>query len=206
MSLGYRILYQLGFTPWEQMASLPVGEQMKALFDREQEEREPPYGHALDVGCGSGAWAVELAKRGWRVTGIDNVPKALHRAAERANAAGVGVDLLAADVTTLARADIGRDFDLIIDIGCFHDVLSDEQRRAFGRGVRALANLGATMLVMAWQPGRRGPLPRGASQEEVEAAFPGWSLIDVEAMDVTGAPGYVRRAEPCFYRLRYQPI
>jgi hypothetical protein len=39
--------------------------------------------------------------------------------------------------------------------------------------------------------------------EEIEAAFPEWKLIDDEAMDVPrGAPGYVRRAEPRFYRLR----
>jgi hypothetical protein len=56
---------------------------------------------------------------------------------------------------------------------------------------------------MAWKPGRRGPLPRGASREEIQAAFTGWQLIDEVAMDVPGgAPGYVRRAEPRFYRLR----
>jgi hypothetical protein len=33
---------------------------------------------------------------------------------------------------------------------------------------------------MAWTPGRRGPLPRGASSEEIQAAFPEWTLVDDE--------------------------
>jgi 2-polyprenyl-3-methyl-5-hydroxy-6-metoxy-1,4-benzoquinol methylase len=72
MSLAYRILYAVGFTPWEQMARAPISEQISRLFAREEEERGPPYGEALDLGCGSGIWAVELARRGWDVTGVDS--------------------------------------------------------------------------------------------------------------------------------------
>jgi hypothetical protein len=60
----------------------------------------------------------------------------------------------------------------------------------------------ATMLMMAWAPGRRGPLPRGASRSDIEAAFPAWKVVDEEALDAPGAPGYVQKADPRFYRLR----
>jgi hypothetical protein len=54
MLRSYRILYQVGFTPWERMTrSRPIGEQISALLVREEEGREPPYGQALDLGCGS---------------------------------------------------------------------------------------------------------------------------------------------------------
>lgn len=202
MSLAYRILYAVGFTPWEQMAKPPVADQIAELFVREEEGREPPYGRVLDLGCGSGIWAVELAQRGWQVTGVDFVRKALRRARERAEEAGVEVQLLEGDVTTLGAAGIGSGFQLLLDFGCFHDELTDGQRKDEGREATAAAARGAMLLLMAWKPGHRGPLPRGASREDIQAAFPEWTLIDDEPMHVSGAPGYVRRAEPRFYRLR----
>jgi SAM-dependent methyltransferase len=203
MSLAYRILYAIGFTPWEQMAHPQIANQIADLFGREEEGREPPYGPALDLGCGSGIWAVELARRGWQVTGVDFVSKALRRARARAQDAGVDVRLLEGDVTDLGTAGVGSGYRLLLDFGCFHDELTDEQREAEGREATAAAVPDATLLLMAWTPGRRGPLPRGASPEEIQAAFAEWRLIDDVAMEMpSGAPGYVRRAEPRFYRLR----
>jgi SAM-dependent methyltransferase len=203
VSLAYRILYAVGFTPWEQMAEPQIAGQIANLFAREEEGHEPLYGRALDLGCGSGIWAVALAQRGWQVTGVDFVPKALRRARERAAEAGVELQLLEGDVTDLDAAEVGSGFRLLLDFGCFHDELTDEQRNQEGREATAAAAPGATLLMMAWRPGRRGPLPRGASREDIQAAFPEWSLIDDQAMNLpSGAPGYVRRADPRFYRLR----
>ncbi len=203
MSLAYRILYAVGFTPWEQMAQPPIESQIFQLFAREEEGREPPYGRALDLGCGSGIWSVALARRGWLVTGLDFVPKALRRARERAEEAGVEVQLMEGDVTKLDAAGVGSGFELLLDFGCFHDELTDEQRKQEGQEATRAAAPGATLLMMTWSPGRRGPLPRGASREDIQDAFPEWGLVDEEAMDVPPeAPGYVKRAEPRFYRLR----
>lgn len=202
MSLAYRILYAIGFTPWEQMAHPQIAGQIAGLFAREEEGREPPYGRVLDLGCGSGIWVVKLAGRGWQVTGVDFVPKALRRARERADKAGVEVELVEGDVTNLGLAGVGSGFRLLLDFGCFHDELSDDQRKEEGREATAVAAPDATLLMMAWKPGGRGPLPRGASPEEIQAAFPEWKLIDDRAMDLPeGAPGYVKRAEPRIYRL-----
>jgi SAM-dependent methyltransferase len=49
-------------------------------------------GTALDLGCGEGADAVWLARRGWRVTAVDISGVALARAAAHAAEAGVEVD------------------------------------------------------------------------------------------------------------------
>ena len=51
-----------------------------------------PPGRALDLGCGEGADAVWLARRGWRVTAADISGVALKRAAQHAAEAGVEVD------------------------------------------------------------------------------------------------------------------
>ena len=202
MSLAYRMLYLVGFTPWERMARLPGAERIRALFEREEIGGEPPYGSALDLGCGSGIWAVELARRGWQVTGVDFVPRAVRRARERAREAGVELRLVEGDVTKLREVGVGSGFRLLLDFGCFHDELTDAQRAAEGHEATAVAAPDATLLLFAIRPGRRGPLPRGASREDIEAAFPGWEVVDEEAADMTGAPWWMRREEPRLYRLR----
>jgi len=202
LSLAYRLLYLVGYTPWEQWADSPAAPQFADLFEREENGGGPPYGPALDLGCGSGIWSVELAKRGWDVTGVDFVPRALRQARERAERAGVEARFVEGDVTALRDAKVGSGFRLLLDFFCFHDELTDDQRAAEGREATAVAATGATLLLLAFNPGRRGPLPRGASRRDIETAFPGWTAIGEDAVDTTGAPGWVRRAAPRFHRLR----
>ena len=112
MSLYYKILYQLGITPWEEDATKgAVADQFSTLFAREESRRQPPYGRALELGCGSGTWSVALAVRGWDVTGVDVVPKAIRQARARAAAAGVDARFVTADVTELTDAAVEPGFD-----------------------------------------------------------------------------------------------
>jgi SAM-dependent methyltransferase len=198
----YKFLYMVGFTPWERMIKSPaIREQISAMFDREEVGREASDGKALVLGCGSGIWTVELAKRGWEVTGVDFVPKALHRAAQRAEGAGVDVRLVEADITKLGTRDVGSGFRFLVDFGCFHDELTDEQRSAMGRAVTTVAASDANLLMIAWEPARRTFLPMGASREDIESAYSDWRLVDTEDMDTIDAPGYVKKANPRYYRL-----
>jgi len=178
--MNYRFAYRIGFHPWEDAATdLPFVEKVSELFDREERGREPPYGLALDLGTGSGIWGIRLASRGWQVTGVDLVAKALRRAHERVQNAGVEMRLVHGDVTALQAAGIGHGFRLVLDTGTFHD-LNSSQREAMGREVSAIAAPDATVLLLVW-PKRRRPLIRGASRSEIEAAFPGWKVTDVES-------------------------
>lgn len=201
MSLFYTIAYWVGFRPWER-AAMREAERISAMFDREERERQAPYGPALDVGCGTGMHSVELARRGWQVTGVEIVPKALRAARERVRQAGVDVRLVQADVTALRAAGVGSGFRFVLDFGLFHG-LNDEQRAAMGREVSAVTAQGATMLMIAWAPGRRGPLPRGASRGEIQAAFPAWTVIAEDAIAASVLPGPLKNADPRFYRLRH---
>lgn len=90
---------------------------------------------------------------------------------------------------------------LVWDFGSIHG-LNAEQREAVGREASAVAAPGATALILAWEPGRRGPLPRGASRAEIEAAFPGWEVVDDQPFDASGLPGPLRGVEPRVYRLK----
>lgn len=203
MSLFYKAMYQLGLTPWEEAGQDPAtAEKIGAWFDREQSGRQPPYGPALDLGCGGGLWSIELARRGWDVTGVDMVEKALATARERAHEAGVEVRFVRGDITALREAGIGSGFRLVWDFGTLHG-LTPDQREAVGREVSAVAAADATVVMLAWSPGRRGPLPRGASRGDIEAAYAGWQVTDEEAADVSGpnVPRPVRKARPSWYRL-----
>ena len=177
--MNYRFAYSIGFHPWEDAASdPPFVEKASQLFDREEQGRETPFGRALDIGTGSGIWGIELAKRGWEVTGVDLVEKALARARDRVRQADVEVRLIHGDVTALSESSVGSGFRFILDTGTFHDFDAD-QRVAMGKGVEAVAGPDATVLLLAW-PKRRRPLIRGVSRDEIEAAFPGWMITDVE--------------------------
>jgi SAM-dependent methyltransferase len=203
MGVPYKLMYRLGFHPWEDLAEHPpFVEKLTELFEREESGREPPYGPALDLGCGSGVWGVPLAQRGWQVTSVDIVEKALQRARERVREAGVDVQVMHADVTALRAAGVRSDFRLVLDTGTFHG-LKDDQREAMGKEVSAVTASDATVLLDVFAPGRRGPLPRGASRGEVEAAFPGWKVTAVEVAD-TEPDAIARRLkfDERWYRLR----
>jgi SAM-dependent methyltransferase len=201
--MNYRLAYAVGFHPWEDAAGHPpFTERISELFDREESGREPPYGPALDLGTGSGIWGIELAKRGWQVTGVDNVDKALGRARERVRSAGVDMRLVHGDVTALREAGVGSDFQLVLDTGTFHG-LAGAQREAMGREVSAVAAPDATFLMIAW-PRCRRPLIRGVSRSEIEEAFPGWTVTEMGPSNFQ-APKPIElllRPDEHWYRLR----
>lgn len=199
MSLGYRLAYRIGFTPWDRgPAPSAAPDQLLRLVARE-ETGEKPYGRALDVGCGRGPNSIRLAERGWQVTGVDAVPRAIQQARERAAAAGVSVDFVRADATRMSAA-IGRGYRLLLDIGCFHG-LDEEQQEMVVREETAVTEPGAVLILLAFQPGRRGPLPDGVSREDLVREYAGWTLTDQEPAEVSQAPRIVQHAAPQYYRL-----
>lgn len=200
--MNYRLAYGIGFHPWEGLAEhAPFARKLLELVTREENGSGPPYGSALDLGTGSAVWGVELAKRGWQVTGVDIVEKALRRARERIEAVGVEMRLVSGDVTALRGAGVGSGFRLVLDTGTFHG-LTDPQRLAMGKEVSAVAAPDATLILDCFAPRRRGPLPRGASRDDVERAFPGWRITDVEVADTEPDPvAQLFRFDERFYRL-----
>ena len=203
MSVFYKVSYRVGFHPWEDLADhKSFSNALLELVAREEQGKEPPFGKALDLGCGSATWGVRLAGRGWRVTGIDNVPKAVGRAEEHIREAGGDMRVVLGDVTRLAESGIGSGYELVVDTGTFHG-LNRAQRLAMGRGVTAVTTEDATVILDCFAPRRRGPLPRGCTQADVEEAFPGWVVTDVVDADTDPDPiARVFKFDEVFYRLR----
>ena len=61
-------------------------------------ERLDLTGTVVDLGCGAGHYAIELASRGYRVIGVDYSPAMLALARQRAAEAGVTIDLRECDL------------------------------------------------------------------------------------------------------------
>ena len=201
--MNYRLAYSIGFHPWEDAATdPPFVNKFSEIIDREEDGRRPSFGSALDLGTGSGIWGIQLAKRGWQVTGIEIVEKALQRARERVQQANVSMRLLKGDVTALRSAGVETGFRLVLDTGTFHD-FDRARQEAMGREIDAVAAPDATVLLLVW-PKRVRPLIRGATRAEIEAAFPGWKITHVEAsyFRLPKALKLILRPDEQWYRLR----
>jgi SAM-dependent methyltransferase len=167
----FRIFYRIGFTPWD---GHPIAQNLQDLVEGTSTTPPLPAGAALDLGCGTGDSSIYLAQHGWKVTGVDFVPKALDKA--RAKAANLSINFVHADVTQLSQAGIGTGFPLIVDNGCLHN-MSDDDRDAYVREVSAVAAPDARLLIVAFLPGGRFGV-RGVDPAEMERRFtPGWKLL-----------------------------
>ncbi len=198
MSRWYRFWYGVGVTPWESDTPTLAG-QIDGLVADVEARRGGPDGRALDLGCGTGRWSIALARRGWQVTGVDVVPKAIRAARRRADEAGVDADFLCGDVTALRDAGLATGFSLLLDVECFNH-LDDDQRGAVGREIDALATDDAELLLLAWTRARRGPLPPGVDHPDLRRTFPRWRIAEERPYDGE-LPAPLRRAAPTWYRL-----
>lgn len=102
-----------------------------------------PPGRALDLGCGEGRNAVWLAARGWRVTADDFSGVALAKGRRLADAAGVAVDWVEADVTDHAPAPASADLVVV----AYVHLPPGERARMLSHAADALAP-GGTLLVI----------------------------------------------------------
>jgi SAM-dependent methyltransferase len=193
----YALAYRFGIAPWERYGRVAAAD-IGARLDREAAERSRPLGRALDLGCGRGPVTREVAQRGWEVVGIDNSPRAI----DAAKRLGVpGATFVLGEVTDLDPATLGT-FDFLLDVGCFQGLRAAE-RLAEGRSATAVANPGAMLLMLAFQPTPVRSVVGGVTREDVELAFPGWELLAVEAAETAGLRWPLSTTAPQWYRLRW---
>ena len=169
MSTLYRLMYLLGFTPWDGVSPVELRDAI------EGPARLPP-GRALDVGSGKGAKAIYMAVQGWQVTAVENVPRAIAQARRRAEVARANVDFRLGDATRLPALALEPGYNLVFDFGCFHG-LKAAQRDAYAQGVTPLAAPGAQLLMMAFTRAFP-PVPSGVSEAELLERFgDSWKLL-----------------------------
>lgn len=138
-------------------------------------ESNPP-GRALDLGCGTGTNVITLAKHGWDVTGVDFAVTAIRIARRKARKARVEIDLRVGDATKLD--DLRGQFDLILDIGCYHNIPPEKQFDYIQNVRRLLKNNGTFLLYVFFRdPATTGP---GTTEAELQSFSRSLSLIKRE--------------------------
>lgn len=196
MRKTYDIMYRLGLTPWD------TGIVPPELADLVEGPDALPAGRALDLGCGTGTQAIYLTRHGWQVTGVDFMARPLAEAQRKAAAAGVQPTWVQGDITHLSDLGLSTDYDLVLDLACFHG-LKEEERPDTARQITGLVRPGAIFLLGAFAPGKRGPLPRGIGQDEVARLFGNdWQVLWQRRAPDAPVPRFLKSADPTWYCLQ----
>lgn len=80
----------------------------------------------LDVGCGTGNYSIELAHRGYRVTGVDISKEQISVAQSKVHTEKSDVIFLHADIFNYKPA---QTFDLVLCRGVLNDIIDDKLRQ-----------------------------------------------------------------------------
>jgi SAM-dependent methyltransferase len=103
----YRTAYppEMDRLPWADKTAAEVDRAIRMLAPNGDER-------VLDLGCGTGRHALELARRGFEVVGIELLAENVQVGNDRARSEGLDVELLQADLREL---DLHEEFDLVLN-------------------------------------------------------------------------------------------
>jgi 2-polyprenyl-3-methyl-5-hydroxy-6-metoxy-1,4-benzoquinol methylase len=132
---------------------------LELVLDRLSGVLPPPPARILDVGGGTGAFAIPLARLGHRVTVLDQSAEWLDRARSSARAAEVDIGFVHVSLDALADADLGP-FDAIL---CHAVLMYVEAPKEALASLHSVAAPGAVLSLLeknrdgiALRPGLRG--------------------------------------------------
>jgi SAM-dependent methyltransferase len=158
---------------------------------------------AADLGCGAGNYAVWLASRGFRVTGIDVSAVAVDMAVRLAESQGASCRFLEGDLTAEVPDDLAGAFDFAYDWEVLHHVLPADRAR-YAANVHRLLRPGGRYLSVCFSEadaaafgaeGRWCRTPIGtllylSSEHEIAALFdPLFHLDELRTVEIPGRHG-----------------
>lgn len=155
--LFFTLTYWFGIPPWDTGITPP--EVSKFL-------KGTKPGRALDLGCGTGTNVLTIAEHGWLVEGVDYVDRAVRTARRKALKKGLDdrVKFRVGDV--LSPTVFQGEYDLILDIGCFHSFSGDNVDRYIENIYSHLVNGGSLLLYVHLNESSRAS--HGATEESLK--------------------------------------
>jgi SAM-dependent methyltransferase len=135
---------------YDYLIERPVAEECAGMVAALARRGVGPGASLLDAGCGTGRYAVELARRGFAVTGIDRSPALLAEARRRPVDAAARVRFEPGDLLALPGAAA---FGAVLCRGVLNDLVEPAERAAvFGGFARVLRPAGALLIdVRDWE-------------------------------------------------------
>ena len=144
-----------------------------------------PGMQVLDLCCGPGRHSLELARRGFRVTGVDRTAPYLDQARQKAADEGLNVEWIQADMREFCRPDA---FDAVLSMytsfGYFEDPADDRTvaenicRSLRANGVVFLEMVGKEEIARRFQERTWSEEPDGTILLQERRIRPGWDLIE----------------------------
>jgi cyclopropane fatty-acyl-phospholipid synthase-like methyltransferase len=160
----YRLTYWLGMTDWDSGETPP---EVREAF----RSGDIPPGAALDLGCGTGTNVIFMAQQGRQAIGLDFVPEAIKQARRKAAQAGLDgrAQFQTADVTRLEALPLPP-CGFALDMGCFHGLSTDGQRR-YVDGLSKILVPGGRYMLYILDPRKELGFSFGMRAEAVRQAF-----------------------------------
>ena len=156
--------------------------------------------NTIDLGCGTGSYAIFLATKGFRVTGIDISPSAISIARKKADEKGVDCTFLAKDIVEDLE-DLNESFDFAYDWELLHHIIP-EKRLRYVENVYKLLNPKAKYLSVSFSEkdpcfggkGKYRETPLGtvlyfSSKEELRNLFKShFTIVELKTIEIRGKP------------------
>ena len=138
----------------------------------EIKSRNISKGRFLDLGTGPGTQAMQLAKLGFTVTGVDISENAI----QKTKKISTKVNFVRDDFVTSKLPD--ESFDHILDRGCFH-VLKPSQRQKYVEQIKRILDRKGILFLKCFsieEPGDKGP--HRFSKQDIKDIFNEYFVIE----------------------------
>jgi SAM-dependent methyltransferase len=151
--------------------------QIEILFN---ELLKSPPKDILDIGCGTGTHAIELTKRGYRVTGIDFSKPMIKQARRKAQDEEVEIDFQVMDMRVM---EFNSKFDAAVCLfGVYDYLIEEEDVNRFFHSLKAALKKNSLFIFEFW------------NKEEVQNGYRNW----VKSKDKSKGTTLIRLAESRF--------